>query len=1647
MTDAFRALLGAFLAVAALFLAAGASPVHAAPPSVPCDYECMWPIGSYETLPETVNVGSAFDINYSYSWDARSPTIGSWGEWRLPPGRHLLPLEQQYAMPAEYEGSTLTLQLPQEMVVEDWASQGFEKSTLRIDVNGHETHEYTRLNAHVPGTPNDDIRIRLVEPPRYPNTEIMIDLGIRDAGATMPLHLFVNSNGHQAASIGERLELAAGQAPDPGRYAVTYPEPTIAPIREWELGAAELKTITALRDSASVDAASGSESAAVPAAAYVYGYLLSADRTGTAVAAANVMVCLHDVGNGRTSSDPLQTKDINACTHTTNSGFYGLTVPTADPNGDGTADIVARFSLTDRVATITNMAYDRPAENNIAEGLVSLGTTTISPTSNFRYGLIAHAEVHRAHEYFDGLGHTPPHVSITNTPGPSAYNPATNTLHVTLNRNLTPADTIFHEYTHHVMYSAYPPTAASYLGCPIGHGLFIPDDRPCIWGESLATFVAHLILEDHVDPIRRADFERRTTSIPARNLALAALPGSNIEINIISALWDLHDDLNRHEEFDNVSATPQEIVGLLFEDEGGEIVPIGSVQEYRDAWHDRGRIGLDSLLNHNGVTLGAASPAMLTVAVQDPNGNTKPASSKKHATTGDKIVVSLRLEQPAGSAPAITFAGGAPSGMPMAGGGTAWSHTHTVADSAPEGDARFTIVVPGTSNAVSFSEHSITDGGNAVIDASPPISPIARFTSTSEILLDFREEINLPSTPPPFSVTPPSGDSLSTTPASDPPTAIKLSLPAAATNGDKYTIAIPQTITDLAGNAYTAGSVMATLDADDDPPTFSATQHVGLASQDQEILVTFSEPVHIAPGGALVPEDWTFVPAQTGGDARPPRPPRGLSASIEQDRLVMVPHDGAIAGTVKYSPSTARPITDAGGNPLLATSAQTGASVSLTFTAEANRNGVSVRFNSVSGKTNPSEWLVGGSPATSIRDETSLMPLVASSSGDVTFTDRGSMVLTHSLPTSVARPLVEYVKPTGANANSLAAASGATLQSSTYLAQDELRPRLVSATFVDPKTISLVTTEALDTASVRAATFTAGEGLGALTPTYTAGSTTITLSAASAAADNTVYAVRIAGDVTDPAGHGLVQRSFTASRSDAVGPTALGAYFAGADRTHLALTVNEALRPDTVTAANFGVTAAGSDDDLLRPGSRPSYEPLSRTVWLRLATLESFDQRLTITIPATVLDVAGNAISTRTLPVPHIPDDAVVASHAFVDSNTIVYRLRAPLNVPSFESATFRINPPLGRLTASYEADSFELRITASDAATAGTAYKTTFTALTDVQGGRVTAPGTATYSGTGKPMPLLATSTSATTTEVRFSVPVQFGSGVTLAQHRLHWTVDEGGAQKSISGIVVKDGDPLAIVITHDPLSGTSPVLAATYAGTPDDAGRVRDTATPPNVQEGGPFRLVATDGAPPTASSLALSIERGGEPRAGATHARAGDDVVVRLALSEQAASPNPRLVVLGEAADVALAAPGDRSSWAGRYTVPASPPQGAVLFGITVRDGAGNEAVIDRTALTAGDAILDTVAPSFTASTRSSTQTAVEFAEPVHGSLLASAWTVGGAAALGVALAAADEPAASLHVPPSAASRSLVLTHPPLAGTGATPSVTYLRAPTAG
>ena len=83
-----------------------------------------------------------------------------------------------------------------------------------------------------------------------------------------------------------------------------------------------------------------------------------------------------------------------------------------------------------------------------------------------------------------------------------------------------------------------------------------------------------------------------------------------------------------------------------------------------------------------------------------------------------------------------------------------------------------------------------------------------------------------------------------------------------------------------------------------------------------------------------------------------------------------------------------------------------------------------------------------------------------------------------------------------------------------------------------------------------------------------------------------------------------------------------------------------------------------------------------------------------------------------------------------------------------------------------------------------------------------------------------------------------------------------------------------------------------------------------------------------------------------------------------------------------------------------------------------------------------MVDTILPSFTTRTLGAGTVEVTLSEPVHGTITASEWTVGGAAATGVAASAGSAPREAVALD---AGTSFVLWHAG-GGTCAAPEVSY-------
>ena len=1683
----------AAIVAAAAALASGAPGAYATPPTLPCDYECLWPIGSYTAPPWESAADGQFTIEYTYSWteDESDPKVGTLADKALPAGYHAPPAGQEPAPGHVYVGSTVTLELPEDIVVVDWEKGGFERSVLWTDANGHETHGYTRLNAYSPGAPmSGRITLEVQSGIKYRDAEVVVDLGVRGNDASMPLHLVVNQRGTSVV-ISEYEPSAMGQGSDgdKGRLTSVLPESTVSPVRTWEMQASELAGIAAFlgeRAAAGEDIAVGevpafaqqsvrdgiarrsvdtgaSGSTGTPGMAYVYGYLKAVGRNMAVVAAADVGVCLHDEGSVGTASFPLRRGEKDVCGRTTDEGFYGLMVPTTDPNDSGTADIVVRFSLVDDdVVTVRGGGavpnLELPTRDDIVGPLVGMGTATVPARNPFGYALAAYTDIQTAHRFFEeNLDYDVGHVRISKG-GSASYNTAINTINSSLNSLSLEAQWVkFHEYGHHVMDSVYgeiPPQAIQ--TCPLFHTHFTYTTDLCVWVEGWAEFVPHMILDTSYSLIGASlgtsiNVENRDSVAPLADILRGHFgSGSGTEGNIISALWDLYDPGSpaSSEIGDAVSSIDMVWETFTSTKERDEAYPASSIYDFRNDWHDNGFVGIDAILALNEIDPPPASSlSSLTVAAQNSEGGARSGAGRLHVKVGDRIYVSLELKQAnVGDAPTIKFAGGEVTAMTKIGdSGKLWAHAHTVPASAPSGPAQFTVVDADITGRVSFSEHAITAGDNVTIDVTAPVAPMARFSSSNEISLTFDGPLDTTSaSSAQFLIRPPSGATYTVTGLYDNvQRTIRLMLQAHAEVGDVYTVEVPA-ITDIVGNTGDASSVMPTLGTDTAPPVFTAEYGRVRTAIGENIIITFNENVRPTRNHSINHVDWTFTPLLSST----PVEHAAYSAGIDYANRFYIAFVSRVGGTLTYSPPAgASTLEDMAGNSLPVGSSTTVAVERTLLLSALTRNDetVIVSFGApLTGKTNASEWNIGGVPATGVSTSRSVY-VPAHIDDDVTIAHPGTLphaiIIGHAAPAgSPGRLSVEYTKPPamdGGAANALSTGTRA-LQSFSTVAIDDVRPQFTSAAFTRPNTITLASSETLDRESILASAFEA-DGLGELVQAYVEGSATVTLTSAVAAAANTPYTITIPRTATDPSGREFENLEVVLSRSDTTPPTALGAYVAR-DPDYVVLELSEPLRPDTVNAEAFGVTAAGSMGSSLRASDAVSYEPLSRFVYLRLAAAPADGTTYTISIAANkARDVAGNLLQAGTQAVTYRP--APASSAAFDDQGTIVVTLGSPIRPHRIVAATFSTSPGLGQVSALYAEGSTELRLATERGASGDTEYRITADrTLRDMRNFAVSFP-RVTYTDTHAPEPVSATSISPTMTEVTFGEPVKFGAADTPTLRGAHWTVNDG-TNRPVSDVTLKPGETSVLVIKHARLSGTASTPTVTYSAGIDDAGRVRDTGATPNVQGGGPFPVKAADAIPPMASALTLSASKLGTPRTDNEYVRAGDTIGVSLTLGEPASAP-PRMAVYGNAVDMALAQGSDRTRWSAAYTVPAGAVQGAVEFGIVAHDAGGAEATIERAAVTGGNAIIDTQPPMFRASILGQTETLVSFVEPVSGTIRASDWIVGGTRATTVAAVQGGEASATLVIPEPTVmgmQQSFVLVHAPLDDTVGTTSVAY-------
>ncbi len=740
------------IAAASLALVPLLSPlIHATPPAVPCDYECMWPIGLYD-IPDSAKVGTPITVSYTYAWEGILNGIAvNTDTWDLPPGYHPWPEEWgEPTRPLQYIGSTATMVLPDGIDVVDWETRGFERSKLWTDQYGRTTYMYTRINAYAPGTTNSSIELVVrTDAKIYPNDDVIIDLGVRREKWADPT-VFVNHSGGALTFSADEAAIAAGASESfQQRDIHRLPDSSFDPLEDEELsGEAKRAIVEFLLDQADAGAVVGESGVPDFARAqvaehakgsgvggqadgeqftYAYGYFRAQDRgQGAGVeaaklsAATDVKVCIYDQAADRSISLLLHNGEP-ACSRVDSDGFYGIAVPRSDPDDDDTGiDIVPVFSLDHgKVRALTprgtTMSVSGLVTENVNGAVVSLGEhsvrTPLGDTRQFAVMRWMYDDVLEAYGYFkDTFGYDAPPVTLQR--GSSAFYVLSNS-QITLQTGLprphavATQTIVLHEYGHHIMNHVYDNGIPSTPLCS-PHTPRLASSPSCAWSEGWASFVAALVEDsprynisfgaddNHFNWETQERHSRTNIEPPTGSLFIGNYyRGQDGEGSVTAILWDIYDDGN--ERGDNIAGGAQDIWTAFADDrDAGEAFEAVNIHDFYDDWIENGGQNLDSVFTINGVDpTGTYSPPSLTLSVER-SGSMRTGDNSRYAKVGDTVIATLDLggSVTMGTTPTASVLGGARENM-VPGTGAArstWTTRGTVGDDAHNGSSPVTIL-------------------------------------------------------------------------------------------------------------------------------------------------------------------------------------------------------------------------------------------------------------------------------------------------------------------------------------------------------------------------------------------------------------------------------------------------------------------------------------------------------------------------------------------------------------------------------------------------------------------------------------------------------------------------------------------------------------------------------------------------------------------------------------------------------------------------------------------------------------------------------------------------------------------------------------------------------------------------------------------
>jgi len=1302
-------LLAAAVFVAAA-LAAGAPQAHATPPAIPCGYECRWPAGTY-SIPERVEDGGEFEISWSYTWDPQDALAVAAGAKGAPDGHYAVPGGAADVPPPGYGGSVVTLRLPQELKIVGWEGKGLKRERLWTDHYDRTMYEYTWANGYAEtGTHDRSITVRLsADGMFYRVTELVVDLGLSVADSP-PRSLFAIKDAGGAALSAEPPGVtgASGAADKyPHRQSLKWPLP--------EVSEAALP--------AGVVGAAGDDET------YVYGYFYKAHEDP----AGDVRACLYDRGDGDAMTMITRNGEA-ACTQTSHDGFWSLVIPREDPDGDDTdADVTVRFSLEGEGATVMNRMgevyaeYRRDRTGSLSSEL-NLGTH-IALGLEFDRALSAYKTINDARAYFlETFSYEVPHVDVREGGGGGQYRISDGTILVSTFSHTVDSSTIRHEYGHHIMAQTVgiPPTTSCNP-----HYFNRASSESCAWSEGWANFVSSLVANSHVTSRASVSFD---AEVPGTNEDFGlyeAEHGPDVEARVTGVLWDIHDS-GTGEAHDDIHGGAQLIWDVLLDErEAGERYPAASIHDFRDDWEDAGYPSLDGVFRQNGFLVGGGA----TMSVLDSNDNAKTGAGRAHAKAGEAVRVTVALDAAVGAAPAISFYDGTAAPMSPGGAPGLWRAEHAVTSSTREGLVSFAV---NTGNEVVATLHDVNAGGRAVVDRTAPRALSAEFVAPGTIEVEFSEPVVLPGGGA-FSVTPPGGGgapSVSASLSEDGTVATLALSPEASADGD-WSVSVPATLADPAGNSHGARSVTAGFLADSDPPTFTARRVSAT-----QIEVQFNEDIRPAREGGRLPNFTLTSGSKTIEVER-------VLVDFPNNRLTLWFGVDVFAGTLTHRrPDGALSFEDLLGN---AVEDGKSAEVSETITPVFHITSINMLDTSsptppvvvlftvpVDGTLSVSDWRVNGKqPEYFSSGPASRFDLRSSPFTEGAFAGFQTFHMHVDAPACDGSVRVDYVAP---GSGSLVARGGGAKVPSMEASSpcNYLTPH--KAVFLDSRTLSVTFDRvpgALDLDSFLV------DGLGTVLGHQEHGSRAVTLHVRNAAADGDTHVVTN-NDIRDTAagrpGVLPVLMSAKATYKDKTAPTVTAEYgrvVSGA--THVKLYLSEPLDAGTLAGKVFA--ASGNPSPTRYTGGFSAhYLPGERVVYL-IPDGEFGGRVARVSVPAGIADVNGVGLAALDVGAGNYqrPTTPVVTEHA------VTVTLPAPLSEESLKHVW--ISPPVGVLEVSQSGR--KLTITAEGHFRHDARYEVVVPHEAENVNGRKVEP-----RGDGPRLKFYYTDTSAPTATARFVTP-----------------------------------------------------------------------------------------------------------------------------------------------------------------------------------------------------------------------------------------------------------------------------------------------------